>query len=75
MIKCFCDKCGKETKEYYCVPENEEATNGLGVTLWVFTKSVKHLCEECHKKYEQLNINIKDFMEMSDEEIGVTLLN
>ena len=73
MIKCYCDKCGKEIKEYYCVPEKEEATNGLGVTLWIFTKSVKCLCEECHKKYEQLNINIKDFMKMSDEEVELAL--
>jgi hypothetical protein len=74
MIKFFCDKCEKEkpiNKMNRIVQEEWAYANGAKVLS--FPVAAHDLCEKCYEKYEKLNIDIKDFMEMSDEEIELAL--
>lgn len=75
MIKFICDKCDKDTSgdKIKRVIENAHARDSRGAKLVGFPAAVHDLCEECYKKYEQLNIDIADFMEMSDEDIELAL--
>lgn len=75
MIKFYCDKCTKETTrdKIKSIIENEYARDAQGNKIIGFLKATYDLCEECIEKYEKLNIKIGDFMNMSDEEIELTL--
>lgn len=74
MIKFICDKCEKEKpidKMKRVIQEEYAYANNVKVLS--FPVAAHDLCEECHEKYEKLNIDIKDFMEMSNEEIELAL--
>lgn len=75
MIKIYCDKCGKETTvdKIGRVLEQEYARDKFGNKLMGFLKAAYDLCEECLGKYEKLNIEVGDFIQMSDEDIEFTL--
>lgn len=75
MIKYFCDKCGKETTvdKIKRVLEEEYAYDVNGAKIIGFPTAAYDLCEECLEKYESLNVEIGDFMAMSDEEIEFAL--
>lgn len=75
MIKCYCDKCGIETavNKLTRVIEYDYACDLRGNKLVGFPKAEHDLCEECYEKYKKLNIDIGDFMAMSDEEIELAL--
>lgn len=75
MIQCFCDKCGMpipidKTKR---VIEKVYACDSKGNRITGFPAVAHDLCEECHKKYALLNIEIQDFMAMSNKEIEFAL--
>lgn len=75
MIKFYCDKCGKETTRDKIKRVIEEAypCDAQGNKLVRFPVATHDLCEECYEQYEKLNIDIKDFMAMTDEEIELAL--
>ena len=75
MVKFYCDKCGKETTgdKIKRVIEDQYTCDTHGNKLMRFPKAARDLCEECLGKYEKLNIEIQDFMAMSDEEIKLAL--
>ena len=75
MIKYYCDKCGKETTgdKIQRVIQYIHAVDSRGNKLAEFPRAAYDLCEECHSKYDKLDLEIKDFMEMSDEEIELAL--
>lgn len=75
MVKFYCDKCGKETTgdKIKRVIEDQYACDARGNKLMRFPKATYDLCEECLGKYEKLNIEIQDFMTMSDEDIELAL--
>lgn len=72
MIKYFCDRCGKEIKEETTLIPIY-AYDGKGVKLLQF--GVKHICEDCAKKLEDIRDNLlskhyeQDFLQMTDEDI------
>jgi hypothetical protein len=74
MIKFICDKCEEEkpiNKMKRIIQEEYAYANGVKVLS--FPVAAHDLCEKCHEKYEKLDIDIKDFMKMSDEEIELAL--
>lgn len=75
MIKFICDKCNKETTgdKIKRVIENEYACDSQGNKIVGFPSAAYDLCEECLEKYEKLNIEIGDFIKMSDEDIELAL--
>ena len=75
MIKCFCDKCGKETTadKIRRIIENDYACDMQGVKIIGFPVAAHDLCKECYEKYQKLNIDTDDFMAMTDEDIELAL--
>lgn len=71
MIKYFCDRCGKEFKEFgLTIPIY--VRDALGAKLFFFES--KHLCDECSKKFESVKDRLEYeeyFFEMSDEDISL----
>ena len=69
MIKYFCDRCGKESKEtVYCM--EMYAHDGLGCAISYI--GIKHLCEECTEKLMTIKDQLKneqDILDMTDEDI------
>ena len=73
MIKCICDKCGKEVQVIHSHIEAEEVYDGYGNKVISVDKARYDLCDECNAKFEKLNIDIADFMEIPDKEIDLLL--
>lgn len=75
MIKFICDKCEADTSgdKIKRVIEKVYARDSRGNKLVGFPAAIHDLCEECHEKYEKLDIDIKNFMKMSEEEIELAL--
>ena len=76
MIKMICDKCKREVEKLTRIEYGEDVYGGgrnKGVKIANFRLGAYDLCDECLKKLQQLKIEIKDFMKMSDEEIELAL--
>ena len=69
MIKCYCDKCKKEVPNVTRIIEYEEARDAHGIKLVEFVSGAHDLCDECNEKFMYLNIDIVDYMKLSEEEI------
>ena len=69
MVKCFCDKCKKEVPSVVRVPEWQVVTDGIGIELLRFIKDEHDLCETCNERFERLNLDVADYMNMSEEEL------
>jgi hypothetical protein len=68
MIKYFCDRCGKESKELTIIPIY--AYDGLGNKIVSFYG--KHLCEGCSSKLDAIRDQLEheeDIFDMTDEDI------
>lgn len=73
MIKMICDKCKREVENLTRLPHHEDAYAG-NMKVVSFISGASDLCDECLKKFEQLlEVEIRDFMAMSDEEIELAL--
>ncbi len=72
MIKMVCDKCKKEVEKLTRI-EHGEDVYGNGIKIGYFLIGAYDLCDECLEKLQQLKVEIKEFIEMSDEEIELTL--
>lgn len=69
MIKYFCDRCNKESKEQVSIIPIY-AYDGLGNKI--LSLYGKHLCEECCAKLDSIKEQLKheeDIFDMTDEEI------
>ena len=73
MIKCICDKCGKEVQVVHSHTETEDAFDGYGNKIISFNKARCDLCNECNDKFNKLDLDIADFMKLSDKEIDLLL--
>ena len=69
MVKCFCDKCKKEVPDVIRIPEWQIAEDGCGVKLLSFIKDEHDLCQKCNERFERLNLDITDYMKLSEEEL------
>lgn len=71
MIQCFCDKCKKQVPRVTRVLEYEYATDVHGVKLIPFTRAAHDLCDKCNEKFERVNLDIAEYMQLSEEEIDL----
>ena len=65
MIKIYCNKCGKQTTKFRQIHKN-------------INKTMYNLCSDCSDKWQVFhthtaNVDIEDFMTMSDEDIELAL--
>ena len=75
MIKCFCDKCEKRITDKIPmkVVQTANVYDAQGEVMLTEIDTIHDLCEECYEKYKKLDVDTKDFMAMSDEEIELAL--
>ena len=71
MIKYFCDRCGKETKNNAKVVQKEVARGGrFNSVMFVFDSGI--LCEKCAEKFDAIKDKLKheeDIFNMTEAEI------
>ena len=71
MIKYFCDRCGKETKNNAKVVQKNVARGGISNSvMFVFDNGI--LCEECTEKFDAIKDKLKheeDIFNMTEAEI------
>lgn len=72
MIQMICDKCKKEVQTVTRLNHTEDV-NGHGVKIMEIPIAAYDLCDECLEKLEKLEIEVQDFMKMSDEEVELEL--
>lgn len=72
MIQMICDKCKKEVQTVTRLNHTEDVY-GHGVKIMEIPIAAYDLCDECLEKLEKLEIEVQDFMKMSDEEIELAL--
>ena len=72
MIKMICDKCKLEVDKLTRIEYGEDAY-GHGVKIGYFPIGAYDLCDKCLEKLQRLEVEIRDFMAMSDEEIELAL--
>lgn len=72
MIKMICDKCKKEVQTVTRLDHTEDVY-GHGVKIMEIPIAAYDLCDECLEKMKKLEIEVQDFMNMSDEEIELEL--
>ena len=71
MVKCFCDKCKKEVPRVTRVLEYSPATDALGIKLMDVVTAAHDLCGKCNERFKRLDLDIADYMKLSEEEIDL----
>ena len=69
MIRYFCDKCKKEVKNVSVIVQYEDVRDSWGCLITQYIAARHDLCDDCHERFKQLNIDISDFMRFSEEEL------
>jgi hypothetical protein len=71
MIKCFCDRCGKEidgkVNEYTDMTEAINSHSQKVVATW---KTVEHICDECEQKELTCGFKVGDKVITDDGRVG-----